>query len=110
MTTIKNKQTGDTLTGTVSQETLNYFAFRIAGTTCPTNAFSCLRSEWEILPPPLPTGIGSVVKTSLNVVFVRVRSDESDPWRAAELGTDSYPSGHILGYPPITILSEGVRP
>ncbi len=60
MTTIKNKQTGETLTGEVTQDYRGAFDFRISG--CKDRNF-LVDAEWEILPPPLPTGIGAVVTT-----------------------------------------------
>jgi hypothetical protein len=58
-TVIKNKQTGETLTGKSFQPEKNTFGFHIDGCRVCNTLY---HSEWEILPPPLPTGIGAVVK------------------------------------------------
>ena len=71
---IKNKQTGETLTGEVinPRDASEYLVFKIAGTTGSHN--NLIAEDLEILSPPLPTGIGAVVQRRDQLVFIRVKN------------------------------------
>ena len=103
MTTIRNKQTGETLTGEVLRKEpyLRTFKFRISGTS-DDNEF--IPGDWEILPPPLPTGIGASVQDSRGFVFVRI---SDNVWRT--LADTLYTPEQLTACGSYTILSEGVR-
>ncbi len=104
-TTIKNKQTGETLTGTVVHENMvkNTFTFCIKGDEVDHHQFR--HDSWEILPPPLPTGIGAVVKTATNNYVIRIHSGL---WFDHAGATIRYSNVDILAAAPLTIISEGV--
>ncbi|MES2367584.1 MAG: hypothetical protein V4563_17040 [Pseudomonadota bacterium] len=102
-TKIRNKQTGETLTGEIVQkQTDGYFRVAVSGTTKGINPQFHV-DEWDILPPPLPTGLGAVVRKD-GFVYTRVNKDT---WRTPD---------NILNYlevelanRDVEILSEGVQ-
>lgn len=109
MTKIKNKQTGETLTGEIIQRSNSeqeYFWFRIKGTVRGSNT-ELSDTEWEILPPPLPTGIGAVVKDALGRIFVRIDSGAL-AWFQHERERHGW-SDNAMSELSLTILSEGVK-
>jgi hypothetical protein len=103
-TTIKNRQTGETLTGTQMAVGSAPLTIKINGCKL-ANAFD--PSEWEILPPPLPTGIGAVVKDGRGVILVRhgIHWIDSLKWGWAILRDEE-----VLKHGCFTVLSEGVNP
>ncbi len=103
MTTIKNKQTGETLTGEVTDKTFSVAFFKIAGCK-QVNDFHL--DEWEILPPPLPTGIGAVIKNRNGVRYVRTHR-KGLAWLCVD-GDSSCNDEFLYPSAPFTILSEGV--
>ncbi len=106
MTIIKNKQTGETLTGEVrNMASDKFFAIRIKGCRGENEMDD---SEWEILPPPLPTGIGAVVKTESGNVWVRVCIGGKEPWTVVDGVSLRYSNEHVERCGTHTILSEGV--
>ncbi len=104
MTTIKNKQTGETLTGNKIPSEPAYIRLAIKGCT---QTFPFLLDEWEILPPPLPTGIGAVVKNDLGIMWVLAFPQDVSGWRCVTDG-QAYSETRICAGNHITILSEGV--
>ncbi len=109
MTTIKNKQTGETLTGEIRSDLTNYFFFKIKGTR-EEGGTQMRHDEWEILPPPLPTGIGAVVKDAQNSIYVRVYQNPKTPWKIIQPGENSsqFSDTEVSCWGPVTILSEGI--
>lgn len=104
-TTIKNKQTRETLTGEVTYDLTNAFFFKISGTTV---GVEMRRDEWDILPPPLPTGIGSVVRNN-DGVYISIDATEYR-WKLRGGGmATSYSDRKILESKGLEILSHGVE-
>lgn len=107
MQKIKNKQTGETLTGEIiTDKPAHGFFFKIQGCN-GGNDFR--KEEWEILPPPLPTGLGAVVHTHQGK-FVRIHRNDEGPWRLADAGTLEYSDKEIQDYGVMSILSQGWNP
>ena len=102
MTTIKNKQTGETLTGEITDQSQTDMRMLVGGCS---RAIWFLKSEWEILPPPLPTGIGAVVERNDGLVFIRLAANK---WRTCA-DTKTYLHDEVLCCGTITILSHGVQ-